>query len=206
MSDGRFPADKKREEMRTGIPREKIEELVVLYREKLIYFIYRYVKDLDTAEDLAEDVFVEILLHPDRFREQSSEKTYLFAIGRNKAIDFIRKNSKLTLLNGAGDISSEEEMEILMRKSREDLVMLDSVEGDPEAELLKKEDAAELLDALQNLRPEYGEALKLRYFEGLSYAEIGQVMEKDRKQVENLIQRGKKSLRVLLESGSDEVY
>ncbi|MBR4426789.1 MAG: RNA polymerase sigma factor, partial [Spirochaetales bacterium] len=126
-------------------------------------------------------------------------------IGRNKAIDFIRKNSKLTLLNGAGDFSSEEEMELIMRKRRDDEVLLGSVQGDPEAELLKKENAQELLDALQNLRPEYGEALKLRYFEGLSYGEIGQIMDKDRKQVENLIQRGKKSLRVLLESGSDEV-
>ncbi len=190
--------------MRTGISREKIEELVFYYREKLIYFIYRYVKDLDTAEDLAEDVFVELLLHPDRFKEQSSEKTYLFAIGRNKAVDFIRKNSKLTLLNGAGDIDSEEEMDLLMRKSREDMVTLRSVEGDPEAELLRKEDAAELLDALQNIKPEYGEALKLRYFEGLSYDEIGQIMDKDRKQVENLVQRGKKSLRGLLETDSAE--
>ena len=190
--------------MRAGISREKIEELVVLYREQLIYFIYRYVKDFDTAEDLAEDVFVEILMHPDRFKQQSSEKTYLFAIGRNKAIDFIRKNSKLTLLNGAGDISTEEEMELLMRKHRDDMLTLGAVEGDPEAELLKKEDAQEVLDALQNLRPEYGEALKLRYFEGLSYDEIGQIMDKDRKQVENLIQRGKKGLRALLEVGSDE--
>lgn len=190
--------------MRAGISREKIEELVVLYREQLIYFIYRYVKDFDTAEDLAEDVFVEILMHPDRFKQQSSEKTYLFAIGRNKAVDFIRKNSKLTLLNGAGDISTEEEMELLMRKHRDDMLTLGAVEGDPEAELLKKEDAQEVLDALQNLRPEYGEALKLRYFEGLSYDEIGQIMDKDRKQVENLIQRGKKGLRALLEAGSDE--
>ena len=91
-------------------------------------------------------------------------------------------------------------MDLLMRKHRDDMLTLGSVEGDPEAELLKKEDALELLDALQNLRPEYGEALKLRYFEGMSYDEIGQVMDKDHKQVENLIQRGKKSLRVLLES------
>ncbi|MBQ6088595.1 MAG: RNA polymerase sigma factor [Firmicutes bacterium] len=191
--------------MRTGISREKIEELVYLYREKLIYFIYRYVKDLDTAEDLAEDVFVEILLHPDRFKEQSSEKTYLFAIGRNKAVDYIRKNSKTVLLSGAGDVSSEDEMDLLMRKGREDVLTLGKIQGDPEAELLKKENAAELLDALQDLRPEYGEALKLRYFEGLSYGEISQILGKDRKQVENLIQRGKKSLKVLLESGGTEV-
>jgi RNA polymerase sigma-70 factor (ECF subfamily) len=83
---------------------------------------------------------------------------------------------------------------------------LSSVEGDPEAELLKKENAQEVLDALQNLRPEYGEALKLRYFEGLSYDEIGQIMDKDCKQVENLIYRGKNNLRVLLENMGGEVY
>ena len=53
-----------------GISREKIEELVEEYREGLIHFIFRYVRDAHMAEDLAEDVFVELLLHPDRFRAE----------------------------------------------------------------------------------------------------------------------------------------
>ena len=41
--------------------RDAFGEIVDLYRESLIFFIHRYVNDLDTAEDLAEDVFVELI-------------------------------------------------------------------------------------------------------------------------------------------------
>ena len=75
--------------------RDAFGEIVDLYRESLIFFIHRYVNDIDTAEDLAEDVFVELIVHPERFSEKSSLKTYVFAIARNKAIDWIRRHSRL---------------------------------------------------------------------------------------------------------------
>ena len=60
--------------------RDAFGEVIDLYRESLIFFIHRYVNDMDTAEDLAEDVFVELIVHPERFGEKSSLKTYVFAI------------------------------------------------------------------------------------------------------------------------------
>ena len=73
-------------------------ELVDEYRESLIFFLYRYTGDLNSAEDLAEDVFVEVLLHPGRYRFQCALKTWLFTIGRNKAVSFLRKTSRLHLV------------------------------------------------------------------------------------------------------------
>ena len=70
------------------------EEIIDLYRESLILFIYRYTGDLEAAEDLAGDVFVELIIHPGRYRFRSSFKTYIFSIGRNKAVDYIRKIEK----------------------------------------------------------------------------------------------------------------
>ena len=46
--------------------RDAFGEVIDLYRESLIFFIHRYVNDIDTAEDLAEDVFVELIVHPER--------------------------------------------------------------------------------------------------------------------------------------------
>ena len=77
--------------------RDAFGEVIDLYRESLIFFIHRYVNDMDTAEDLAEDVFVELIVHPERFGEKSSLKTYVFAIARNKAIDWIRRHSRLRM-------------------------------------------------------------------------------------------------------------
>ena len=76
---------------------EAFGEIVDLYRENLIFFIHRYVNNLDIAEDLAEDVFVELIVHPGRFEGKSSLKTFVFAIARNKAIDWLRKHKRMTL-------------------------------------------------------------------------------------------------------------
>ena len=183
-----------------GISREKIEELVALYRESLINFIYRYVRDPDTAEDLAEDVFVELLLHPDRFRNASSEKTYLFAIGRNKAVDFIRKHSRMVLLGDRATMTSEDELSFLERESRdEERLKLMAEDNDPATSIIRKEEREHLHRALKTIKKEYREALALVYFEEMTYEEAGRVMGKNNKQVENLIYRGKKSLAKALE-------
>lgn len=183
-----------------GISREKIEELVELYRDSLINFIYRYVRDPDTAEDLAEDVFVELLLHPDRFRNASSEKTYLFAIGRNKAVDFIRKHSRMVLLGDRATMTSEDELSFLERESRdEERLKLMAEDNDPATSIIRKEEREHLHRALKTIKKEYREALALVYFEEMTYEEAGRVMSKNNKQVENLIYRGKKSLAKALE-------
>ena len=186
-----------------GISREKIEELVELYRESLINFIYRYVRDPDTAEDLAEDVFVELLIHPDRFRNATSEKTYLFAIGRNKAVDFIRKHTRMVLLGDRDTLTSEDELSFLERESRdEERLKLMAEDNDPATSIIRKEEREHLHRALRTIKKEYREALALVYFEDMTYEEAGRVMGKNNKQVENLIYRGKKSLARALEDMS----
>ncbi len=155
-------------------------EIVDEYRESLIFFLYRYVGDLHAAEDLAEDVFVEVLLHPKRFRFQCALKTWLFTIGRNKAVDFLRKTSRLHLV-------SLDEAERLAEVS------------DLEDAVLDSEEKRALNMALGELSEDYRMALHLVYFEELSHEEAAQVMKKSRKQVENLVHRGKQSLRKILE-------
>ncbi len=155
-------------------------EIVDDYRESLIFFLYRYVGDLHAAEDLAEDVFVEVLLHPKRFRFQCALKTWLFTIGRNKAVDFLRKTSRLQV------------------------VPLDEAErvaevSDLEDALLDSEEKRVLNQALGEISEDYRMALHLVYFEELSHEEAANVMKKNRKQMENLVYRGKQSLRKILE-------
>ena len=52
---------------------------------------------------------------------------------------------------------------------------------------------------MEQLNPNYREALYLTYFEGLSYQQTADVMRKSEKQITNMIYRGKQSLRGLLE-------
>ena len=155
-------------------------EIVDEYREGLIFFLYRYVGDLHAAEDLAEDVFVEVLLHPKRFRFQCALKTWLFTIGHNKSVDFLRKTSRLQVV-------PLDEAERLAEVSNLEDAVLDS------------EEKRLLNGALGEISEDYRMALHLVYFEDLSHEEAARVMKKNRKQVENLVYRGKQSLRKILE-------
>lgn len=67
------------------------DELMDAYRDRLIFFIKGYVRSAEEAQDIAMDTFVEILVHPGRFRFKSSFKTYIYSVARHKAIDFLRK-------------------------------------------------------------------------------------------------------------------
>lgn len=69
--------------------------IVELYRENLIFFINRYTGDLDAAEDLSQDAFLELLLHPKRYDFRVSLKTYLFTIARNKAFNYLKKQGRI---------------------------------------------------------------------------------------------------------------
>ena len=134
---------------------EAFGEIVDLYRENLIFFIHRYVNDLDTAEDLAEDAFVELIVHPERFEGKSSLKTFLFAIARNKAVDWLRKHKRMkpVPLDEVGEIAD-----------------LRTLEQAVAAEDRKRR----LSEALEQIKDEYRIAIHLVYLEEMSRFEIGQ--------------------------------
>lgn len=85
------------------------DELLQKFRLPLIFFIDRFLHDPDGAEDIAIDVFVELLAHPWRYRAGTSLKTYLFLLARSRAIDHLRRQKRLEPLPET--IVAEEELE-----------------------------------------------------------------------------------------------
>ena len=155
-------------------------EIVEAYKDSLIFFINRYVHNFAVAEELAQDVFVELLLHKRRYNFKTSLKTYIFTIGRNLAVSYIRKCNR------------RPECTYEFIEDEQDVALL-------EDEFLKKEQARELHEALETIAEDYSTALHLIYFEGMSYEQVGKVMKKNKKQVENIVYRAKKALRKELE-------
>ena len=153
------------------------------YREMLILFIYRMIGIMAQAEDIAEDCFVELIVHPHRFNFQKSLKTYLLAIARHKTVDYLRQVSKIK------------------KVPLDDVPMLLSDGGSPEKELLADERKKSLYKALDQTRDDYRMTLYLLYIEDLSYEEAGRIMKKSRKQIENLAFRGRQAVRAILERG-----
>lgn len=163
------------------------DEVIDTYHESLIFFIQRYVHNLDEAEDIAEDCFVELIVHP-RYHFKVSLKTYLFTIARNKSVDYIRHRSAIptTPLDECSEKSAEYE----------------SFEN----KVLRDERRRAVNRAVEQLNEEMRTVIHLIYFEDMSYEEAGRVMKKSRKQMENLAYRARNALRVILtkEGWNDE--
>ena len=154
-------------------------ELINALREPLIFFVMRFVQSISLAEEIAEDAFVELLIHKERFNFSSSVKTYLFTIARNKAINHIRRNSHLT-----------------------DDECLETTEADTESleeRVIRSDEAKALYKVLDRLNDDYRNALWLVYVEDMSYIEAGRVLGKSTKQIENIVYRAKAAARKELE-------
>lgn len=67
------------------------EELYTKYHHDVFQFLFYMVKNREQAEDLVQEVYIRVLKSYHRFEGKSSEKTWLFSIARNVAIDFFRK-------------------------------------------------------------------------------------------------------------------
>ena len=155
-------------------------EIIKEYKDGLMLYLNRYVKNIHIAEELMEDTFAKLVVRKPRFSGKSSFKTFLYAIGRNIAVDYLRKTAKLPLV-------SAEELSLLLRD-----------EADVEREYLREEQKILVHKALNHLNPEYSRVLYLSYFEDFTIKETANILKKSYKQTENLLYRAKLSLRTQL--------
>ena len=153
-----------------------LNEIVEMYGDNLMYFINGIVKNIEMAEDLMEDTFMELLIHKHHFRGESSFKTYLFKIGRNKALNALKRNR----------------IYVEFDDDLEDLQKLEDT-------IITNEKNRHVKSAMGKLKDDYATVIHLLYFEDMSYDEIGRVMKKTNKQIKNLAYRARNSLKEILE-------
>ena len=163
-------------------------EIVSTYFDNLVFFIDRYVRDHAAAEDIALDVFAYLVVHKHRYRFGVRLKTYLFMLGRSRALDYLRHRSKLRLepLSEAAELPSEE-------PTPEELVLAD-------------ERRRAVNRALSQLDASLRLPVHLVYFEQLSVREAGKVLGKTEKQIYNLLYRAKQQLRSILKEEGDDFH
>jgi RNA polymerase sigma-70 factor (ECF subfamily) len=161
------------------------EDLVIEHKDNLIYFISRYTGgDIYIAEDIAQDVFAYVYVNKEKYNENYSFKTFIYTLGKNKAIDYIRKQSK----------------QQLMTFDKDDEYLFEEIEN-LEDKIIKNEENRLLLDSLKQLKPEYEKVIYLLALEELSYKEIGRILGKTLPQTKVLIYRARKALRLIMEEG-----
>ena len=151
-------------------------EIVRDYKDGLILYLNSFVGSISIAEELAEDTFVKLGIKKPHFSEKSSFRTWLYAIGRNIAVDYIRKQSKF------------------------DTVSIDEYAKTADVELLENSYIQEerkiiIHRAMNRLKSEYRQILWLIYFEGFSSKEAAQIMRKSTHNIETLTYRARQSLK-----------
>ncbi len=160
--------------------RDGMVDIIKDYKDGLIFYLNTFIGNITLSEELMEEVFVKLVTKKPRFKGKSSFKTWLYAIGRNIAIDYIRHRSKL----------SETPMEELYDEAQEESA---------ECSYIREEDKLLLHNAMRDLNPEYRQVLYLIFFEGFDNGEAALVMKKSKRQIENLVYHAKISLRTKLE-------
>ena len=177
------------EELYERFRRDKSEaDLLVLvekHMESLSLFINGYVHDETLAQELAMDTFAEVAAGPTLFSVRSSFKTWLFSVGKNLALKYLRK-SRYSVMSPVSKAVSIDEMEEHTYDG----------EADPTgSQILNDERSRQLYEAMRQINEDYRRVLVLLYFEGMSRDEAALVMGRNKKQIYNLIERGKKALR-----------
>ena len=156
---------------------ECLRPLMDCYGDALTLYANGYVHDIDAAEDLMIEAFSRMLVRRPRLRE-GGFKPYLYKTARNLALRHLRLRNRFMSVDDLGDeLASDERIE----------------DG-----ILQDERTRALYRCLEKIPSDYREALYLVYIENMSYDEAGAVMRKTRKQVDNLVHRGKKAMRPLL--------
>ena len=158
-----------------------LAEIIRDYKDGLILYLCSIVGNIHTAEDLAEDTFVLLGTKKPRDKGGGQFRTWLYTIGRNKALDYLRRSKR------HAEISVETSPQLM------------SDEESLEEAYLREERKIAVHHAMRTLSPEYRQVLWLIYFEEFSSREAAAVMKKSVHNVETLVYRARKSLRKQLE-------
>lgn len=154
------------ERVRNGDKRA-FELLVEKYRRKIGRLLSRMVQDPEEVEDIAQETFIKAYRALPQFRGDAAFYTWLYRIAVNTAKNYLatRNRDMLTVSEVAGD---EEE-------GGEDRYTAQDIDT-PDAQLLSKQIAYAVNEAVEALPEELRTAITLREIEGMSYEEIANVM------------------------------
>ena len=134
---------------------------------------FRLLRNADDAEEVAQDAFIRVLQAAGRYRPTAAFRTYLYRIVTRLCRDRRRKIAPFSF----SDLDREP-----------------ASSPSPVQDAVQKEERGAVRETLELLPVKQREAIVLRYYEDLSYHEVGQIIGATAKGVERLLARGKAAL------------
>ena len=143
------------------------EELVTRHRTMMFQIIFRMVRVREEADDLVQEAFIKAFHSIHSFNEEYSFSTWLYKIGTNNCIDYLRKKKLQTY-------SIDKNVETKDGELKHELPDRDET---PEGVLIHTERSKLIQQAVDSLPEKYRRAIILRHVEEKSYEEIAKMMK-----------------------------
>ena len=164
------------------------ESLVEKYKQPVINMLYRNLRDATEAEDLAQNVFVQVFKFADRYRVEAKFSTWLFTITRNLSLNEIRRRSRHPAESLDGVTENPEEGPT--PRQFEDKRNVSAPER-----LMQDELSAKVEEALAALPENQRTAILLFKEKEMSYEEISAILGCSLSATKSLIHRGRETLK-----------
>jgi RNA polymerase sigma-70 factor (ECF subfamily) len=167
-----------------------VNEFLSRFSVPVLNTCYRFMMNREDAEDLSQEVFIEIMRSVSAFRGQSGLSTWVHRVAVSKCLDELKKRKRKKRITSAGR-----------------LIGLESVAawlvGDLQADkpLEEKEQLAVFRQAMDRLPASMRVAFTLSRMDGYTPAEVAAIMNIKRSAVDSLVHRAGKKLRQQLERG-----
>tara|TARA_B100001250_G_scaffold310708_1_gene272631 strand:- start:2091 stop:2714 length:624 start_codon:yes stop_codon:yes gene_type:complete len=166
--------------------------LVLKYQSRVIATAFKYVKEKQLAEDIAQEAFIKSYKSIDSFREESSFYTWVYRIAVNTAKNYL--------------VSAKRRDEVVISDlSEDDSFYPEKSDVDSPQELLKASELRDLIfETLSSLGEETRTALSLREFDGLSYEQIAEIVKCPVGTVRSRIFRGREMIEDVVSKHMDK--
>ena len=161
------------------------ETLFRRYQLPLYVYVFELIRDEQTSLDIVQEVFIAAVKHIGRLRDDNKFGSWLFGIAHQKCVlHWRKKGGKEILLDEIPDAPDES---------------LDA----PGNALIRNEQEAEFMNAINQLPLQHRSVLLLHYIEDFSLEEIARISETQTGTVKSRLHYAKKSLRKILEAKNE---
>ena len=174
-----------RQELTCGNP-AAFEQLVESHQRRVVNTCYGFVHNKEDAEDIAQEVFLEVYKSIDSFRQDAEISTWIYRISVSKSLDFIRKQKRKKRFGHLKTLFGSQQEQIEQ--------IVDPAADTPHEHLEAQERANILRQAVDSLPENQRIAIVLNKYEGFSYQEISDIMGTSVSSIESLLHRAKKKL------------
>jgi RNA polymerase sigma-70 factor (ECF subfamily) len=163
------------------------ERLFWRHSRPLVNFAYRFVRSRETAEELAQEVFLRVHDAAPLYRAQAKFTTWLYRIATNVCLNELRR-PRFRAVHQSLDASSTDDPD------DKPLEIQDDRHAGPDRLMERRAIARALIQALEQLPEKQRLAFILNKYQELSYSEVAEVMKTSEKAVKSLIHRAKETL------------